>query len=244
MSGEIELIAKIKPKNDAFTGIVDAAQVLVDTTKFNNNLGGGDGTVQKALETLDDLIASGGGSGTAGASGYSGATGLQGVSGYSGINGVNGTVGTSGYSGAIGATGLSGYSGVNGVQGLSGYSGLKGETGGSEYNVLYATRMQNFNIHGSFTPFVGTQRWYNVFSSVITEARVYIGEASGDTIIVDIKKNGVSILGEQTLQLIATNFISSAITLDIPMDIEDYVTVDVVSGNGKDLTVRIKYRLI
>lgn len=38
-----------------------AANITVDTTNFNNNLSGTDTTVQVALETLDDLIASAGG---------------------------------------------------------------------------------------------------------------------------------------------------------------------------------------
>jgi hypothetical protein len=62
MAGEIELIAKIKPKNDAFVGIVDAAQALVDAVGFTGNLSPSDDTVQKALSTLDAVI-SGGGSG-------------------------------------------------------------------------------------------------------------------------------------------------------------------------------------
>jgi hypothetical protein len=40
----------------------DAAAVTADTTNFNNNLSAADDTVQKALETLDELIASASGS--------------------------------------------------------------------------------------------------------------------------------------------------------------------------------------
>lgn len=40
-------------------GSTTADQVSVDTTNFDNNLGSSDDTVQKALETLDELIASG-----------------------------------------------------------------------------------------------------------------------------------------------------------------------------------------
>jgi hypothetical protein len=60
MAGEIELIAKIKPKNDAFVGIVDAAQALVDASAFINNLSSADDTVQKALSTLDAIVFGGG----------------------------------------------------------------------------------------------------------------------------------------------------------------------------------------
>ncbi len=53
--GDVNLIAKIAPKNDAFVNIVDAANVGVDTTNFAGNLSSLDDTLQKALETLDDL---------------------------------------------------------------------------------------------------------------------------------------------------------------------------------------------
>jgi hypothetical protein len=46
-------------------GITNAGQVSLDTTNFNKNLSSMDNTVQKALETLDELVA-GGGSSSAG----------------------------------------------------------------------------------------------------------------------------------------------------------------------------------
>ena len=61
MAGEIPLIAKIVPKNDAFVNIVDAANVGVDTSSFVKNLTTADDTVQKALNTID-LMSGGGGS--------------------------------------------------------------------------------------------------------------------------------------------------------------------------------------
>lgn len=51
---EIELIAKVKPKNDAFVGIADASQVLVNTSTFTHNLSASGTTVQDALELLDN----------------------------------------------------------------------------------------------------------------------------------------------------------------------------------------------
>jgi hypothetical protein len=38
-----------------------ATSINLDTTNFNNNLSGTDDTVQKAAETLDNMVASGGG---------------------------------------------------------------------------------------------------------------------------------------------------------------------------------------
>jgi hypothetical protein len=53
--GDVNLIAKIAPKNNAFVNIVDALNVGVDTTDFDGNLSSLDDTLQKALETIDEL---------------------------------------------------------------------------------------------------------------------------------------------------------------------------------------------
>jgi hypothetical protein len=56
MAGEVVVIAKLLPKNNAFIGLVDAEQAIVDTDPFSGALGVGDDTVQKALETLDQAL--------------------------------------------------------------------------------------------------------------------------------------------------------------------------------------------
>jgi len=55
MSENISLIAKIEAKNNAFDILVDGANVAADTTNFDNNLSVADNTVQKALDTIDEL---------------------------------------------------------------------------------------------------------------------------------------------------------------------------------------------
>lgn len=57
--GEIEVISKITPKNNAFTGIVDSTQALVNTSSFSRNLTSADSDVQHALNTIDQLSTSG-----------------------------------------------------------------------------------------------------------------------------------------------------------------------------------------
>lgn len=56
--GDINLIAKIAPKNDAFVGMVDAEQVIVDASGFTGNLSATDTDAQTAFETLDTLSTS------------------------------------------------------------------------------------------------------------------------------------------------------------------------------------------
>lgn len=58
--GTVLVIDKIAPKNGAFIGVVDSSQAVNNTTEFNNNLSGADTTIQKALDTLDNLSVGGG----------------------------------------------------------------------------------------------------------------------------------------------------------------------------------------
>lgn len=60
--GTVYVIDKLAPKNGAFVGVVDSSQTVNNVTNFNNNLSGADTTVQKALDTLDDMTAVGSGS--------------------------------------------------------------------------------------------------------------------------------------------------------------------------------------
>lgn len=62
--GTVLVIDKIAPKNGAFVGVVDSSQTLTNVTNFNNNLSASDNTVQKALDTLDNMTISGGGGGS------------------------------------------------------------------------------------------------------------------------------------------------------------------------------------
>lgn len=59
-NGTVTVIDKIAPQNGAFVGVVDSSQTLNNVTNFNNNLSAADDTVQKALDTLDNMSISGG----------------------------------------------------------------------------------------------------------------------------------------------------------------------------------------
>lgn len=62
-NGTVLVIDKLAPKNGAFVGVVDSSQTLTNVTNFNNNLSAADDTVQKALDTLDNMSVSGGSGG-------------------------------------------------------------------------------------------------------------------------------------------------------------------------------------
>lgn len=54
-NGSVLVIDKLAPKNGAFVGVVDSSQTVTNVSNFNNNLSSSDDTVQKALDTLDNL---------------------------------------------------------------------------------------------------------------------------------------------------------------------------------------------
>lgn len=60
-NGTVNLIGKLAPQGGGFVGIVDSSQTLINVTNFNRNLSTSDTNVQAALETLDNLVATGGG---------------------------------------------------------------------------------------------------------------------------------------------------------------------------------------
>lgn len=109
---------------------------------------------------------------------------------------------------------------------------------------ICSSRSEHFNVFGVVSPSIGTQRWYAPYRIHIGEVRLHIGEVSSTIVSADLKKNGVSILGSQELTLGIDEFVGATLTLDVIVEEEDYLTVDVLSGDGKDLTVRIKYKLI
>lgn len=58
--GTVLVIDKLAPKNGAFVGVVDSSQSVTNVTNFGNNLSAADNTVQKALDTIDNLSIGGG----------------------------------------------------------------------------------------------------------------------------------------------------------------------------------------
>lgn len=92
------------------------------------------------------------------------------------------------------------------------------------------------------TPIVDRGRFYPPETRTLTRVDVMIAVPSITTdIMIDIKKNGTSILGGTLVTLSAgqyyvTRSISGTITTS------DYLTVDVQQGNGTDLTLRFAYQ--
>lgn len=93
---------------------------------------------------------------------------------------------------------------------------------------------------------IGTARWYPSSPIEITNIFVSVGVApTGASLLVDVKKNGVSILGS------LIEIVNGALTANvaIPTDIvgltTDYYSVDITqigaAAAGEDLSVRLIY---
>lgn len=101
----IELISKIKPKNNGTFKLVDAEDI-----EYNG-------------KSLDEAIASGEFKGDKGDKGDTGAAGAKGETGAQGPQGKQGETGPTGPKGDTGATGAKGATGATGPQGPAGADG-------------------------------------------------------------------------------------------------------------------------
>lgn len=94
---------------------------------------------------------------------------------------------------------------------------------------------------GTVQPLVGTIRWYP--GKAVTMKSVFLSVSGAPTadIIIDVKKSGVSIFPGAKPVITAGNFKSVITALNTAMLDTDYLTVDIISGNGSDLSVRFEY---
>lgn len=120
--------------------------------------------------------------------------------------------------------------------------------GSNETNLEWRSlKMQPQNIHsyfpGQISPIVGTVRWYAGKSITLTSVFAYISVAPSTLVVIDIKKNGTSIYGSgDKMTLLPNNHHTAVIPINVPLIASDYLTVDIVSGDGNDLTIRIEYQ--
>ena len=158
-----------------------------------------------------------------------GPQGPMGPTGGSGIQGPAGTTGSTGPTGTTGSTGPTGpASTVPGPQGIQGVAGPQG-------TVSLTSLTGNFP--GPITAQVGTQRFYPRTDIAIVNISAWLSAAAASTVTVVIKKNGTLI---QTITIPGGQSLSAtAVTLSVLST--DYLTMDVVSGAGNDLTVRLDY---
>lgn len=95
---------------------------------------------------------------------------------------------------------------------------------------------------GAVTPMTGTARWYPGRPVTLTSVFMMVTGTPTSTLTIDVKKNGTSIHTGAKPSINAGSNTSSMIPLSVSMTGSDYLTIDIVSGNGSDLAVRIEYK--
>ena len=114
-------------------------------------------------------------------------------------------------------------------------------------NVLVTiSEEKTFNRPGPLTTLTGVSRWYPTKEFSIKGIRANVGAAPiGNDILIDIKKNDVTILAANMVILDGA-FLSTALVIDLAMLTTDYLTVDILQIGrqptvGYDLVINFDY---
>jgi len=93
-----------------------------------------------------------------------------------------------------------------------------------------STDTQVFGFNGIIKPTVGLSRWYPSMASVVSKFYASIETSSTLPLTLQLKKNGIAIGGILTID--AGSYKSNILIYSTAITIQDYLTVDIVSGNG------------
>ena len=94
---------------------------------------------------------------------------------------------------------------------------------------------------GAIAAMTGTVRWYSGRAVTLKSVFMSISSAPTQNVSIDVKKNGLTIFSGNAPTIIAGQNTSAIVPLDIAMTSADYLTVDILAGNGSDMSVRIEY---
>ena len=103
--------------------------------------------------------------------------------------------------------------------------------------VVDGVNYMQVNMPGNVSTIVGTARNYPKTAIVIKKLTAWVSENVPASLAVSLLKNGVPV---GTVSIVAG---SSKATIDanIAVGADDYLTMDVLSGTGKDLVLRLEY---
>ena len=110
-----------------------------------------------------------------------------------------------------------------------------------------ATDEKSLNQPGELITVIGQMRWYPTRDITLINITANVGlAATGANIVLDVKKNGVSILASN-ITILATEFTAAPVVpTDTTLLTTDYLTVDILqiglSLPGEDLVVNFKYQ--
>jgi hypothetical protein len=149
-------------------------------------------------------------------------------SGYTGSRGDTGPAG-----GYTGSAGLAGSVGATGAQGTVGYTGSAGSGGGTSSIQSIAGFYPGIN-----TSQTGTLRRYFAGNTTITKITAWVSNTSTSNLTVGLRKNGIN---TANITVTANSYTASANISANLIANTDYVTLDIVSGAGTDIGVRLDY---
>ena len=98
-----------------------------------------------------------------------------------------------------------------------------------------------FNMAGTVAPATGSTRWYAPAAITFTSVTLTLGGVASTSVVVAIRKNGV-VISPSTFTIAASTYKASAVSISLSLAVDDFLTVDVLSGSdGTDLVVGLIY---
>jgi hypothetical protein len=133
-----------------------------------------------------------------------------------------------------GGVGYTGSQGTQGTQGVVGYTGSAGTGGGGGSTAQSVTGFYP----GLNTAQVGTMRRYFASNIAITKITTWVSSVSTSNLTISLKKNGIN---TANVTVTANSYIAStALSANLVAD-TDYITLDISSGSGTDIGIRLDY---
>jgi hypothetical protein len=185
-----------------------------------------------------------------GPTGNTGPQGLTGNTGPQGIQGETGNTGPQGIQGETGNTGPQGPAGLNApntiislidvdVTNLANNTLLKYNAGTSKFEfVSFPSSIRTFNLFGELVPTTGTTKWFPHAPVQIASGYLSIGTKSSANVTLQISIN-TNIVG--TFTLLANTFRSNTQSISLSMLPTDYMTADLLTTGGENLTLTLEY---
>jgi hypothetical protein len=176
--------------------------------------------------------------------------GPTGNTGPQGIQGLTGNTGPQGIQGLTGNTGPQGPAGLNApntiislidvdVTNLANNTLLKYNAGTSKFEfVSFPSSIRTFNLFGELVPTTGTTKWFPHAPVQITSGYLSIGTKSSANVTLQISIN-TNIVG--TFTLLANTFRSNTQSISLSMLPTDYMTADLLTTGGENLTLTLEY---
>lgn len=112
------------------------------------------------------------------------------------------------------------------------------DSGTNTLTINSSPRNKTFNLLGSLIPVIGNARWYPNSNITVISGYLTIGTSSSTDTILNIRINNV-IVGTFTLS--ANLFRSTTQTLNLTMTSTDYMTADLTTTGGSNLSLFLEY---